>query len=344
MNRAIIILTLLLQLATTQQVHSQTTADKKQQFVSLGNFTLENGQQIIDCKIGYRTFGKLNAARSNAIIYPTAGGSTTFMMQLFGAGTEVDTTKFYLILIDALGNGVSSSPSNSISQPKTSFPQFTIRDMVNTQYKMLTGKLNIQHLIGVVGGSVGGLQALQWAVSYPGFMDKVVAIEATPKISTYDMLWMHTYAEAIKTDTAYHGGNYKVNPNLPLATHLVQLILTTPANMNKMIPADSLFVLFGLLEKSPFKVDANDILWQTKAVMMHDITAKNGGSLENTAKIIKARLMIIANKQDHNINQGLSSKFAKLTNAELVVMDNDLGHLIFGEKTTIEATRKFLLQ
>ena len=193
MNRIIFSLVLLLQIAAKQNAYAQTAMDKKQQFASIGNFPLENGQQIIDCKIGFRTFGKLNANRSNAVIYPTGGGSTTFMIEsFFGMGMDVDTTRFYLILIDALGNGVSSSPSNSISQSKTLFPQFTIKDMVNTQYKMLAENLNIHHLAAVVGGSMGGCQALQWAVSYPDFMDKVVSIEGTPKFSTYDLLWTNT--------------------------------------------------------------------------------------------------------------------------------------------------------
>lgn len=345
MNRTILFLTLILQLVTKQNAYSQATTGKGQQYASLGDFPLENGQHIVDCKIGYRTFGKLNATRSNTEIYPTAGGSTTFMMELFGAVTEVDTTRFYLILIDALGNGVSSSPSNSISQPKTLFPQFSIRDMVNTQYKMLTEDLNIHHLAAIVGGSMGGLQALQWAVSYPDFMDKVVAIEATPKLSTYDLLWMHTYIDAVKSDTAYHNGNYTVNSASPLAVHLAQLLLTTPAIMNNTVPVDSFSTWLASLEKpSPFTVDCNNFLWQTNAVMRHDITTRAEGSLENAAKMIKAKMLIIANKQDHIINQTLSIKFAKLVNAELVVMDNDLGHLVFNENSVVEATRKFLSQ
>ncbi|HXB92461.1 MAG TPA: alpha/beta fold hydrolase, partial [Puia sp.] len=305
----------------------------------------ENGQHIVDCKIGYRSFGKLNPTQSNAVIYPTGGGSTTSMMELFfGMGMDVDTTRFYLILIDALGNGVSSSPSNSISQPKTLFPPFSIRDMVNTQYKILTENLHLHHLAAVVGGSMGGLQALQWAVSYPDFMDKVVAIEATPKLSTYDLLWMHTYIEAVKSDTGYHGGNYTVNPASPLSIHLTQLLLTSPTLLNNTVPVDSFSTWLASLEKNPFPVDCNNFLWQTKAVMMHDITTKAGGSLENTAKMIKAKMLIIADKQDHIINQTLSIKFAAMTKAELVVMDNDLGHLIFNEKIPMEATQKFLLQ
>jgi homoserine O-acetyltransferase/O-succinyltransferase len=345
MNRNALFFFFILQIVTQQNAYSQTTTDRRQQYASIGDFPLENGQHIVDCKIGYRTFGKLNATRSNAVIYPTAGGSTTFMMELFGAGTEVDTTRFYLILIDALGNGVSSSPSNSISQPKTLFPQFSIRDMVNTQYKMLAEKMNIRHLAAIVGGSMGGLQALQWAISYPDFMDKVVAIETTPKLSMYDLLWMQTYIEAVKSDTAYYGGNYTVNPVSPLSVHLMQLLLTTPAIVNNNVPVDSFSTWLASLEKpNPFTVDCNNILWQTKAVMMHDISTKAGGSLENTAKMIKAKMLIIANKQDHIINQTLSIKFAGMTKAELVVMDNDLGHLIFNEEIAIEATRKFLSQ
>jgi homoserine O-acetyltransferase len=345
MNKTILFLTFILFSTIKQNAYAQTTTDSKQQYASIGDFTLENGQHIVDCKIGYRTYGKLNSNLSNAIIYPTAGGSTTYMMQLFGATAEIDTTRFYLILIDALGNGVSSSPSNSTSQPKTSFPQFNIRDIVSTQYKMLTEKLNIHHLVAIVGGSMGGLQALQWAVSYPDFMDKVVAIEATPKLSTYDLLWMHIYIEAVKSDTAYYGGNYTVNPTSPLSIHLMQLLLTTPAIVNKTVPADSFDTWLPSLEKpNPFTVDCNNMLWQTKAVMMHDVTAKAGGSLENAAKIIKAKMLIIANKQDHVINQTLSIKFAGIAKAKLIVMDNDLGHLIFNEKNVIEATQKFLLQ
>lgn len=343
MKRVILSLIFILHLATMQNVYAQTAADSKQQYASIGDFPLENGQHIVNCKIGYRTFGKLNTSRSNVVIYPTAGGSTTYMMQLFGAGTEVDTTRFYLVLIDALGNGVSSSPSNSISQPKTLFPQFNIRDIVNTQYQILTEKLNIHHLAAIVGGSLGGLQALQWAVSYPDFMDKVVAIEATPKSSAYDLLWMRTYTEAVKSDPAYHDGNYAVNPSVPLSVHLMQLLLTSPAMLNNTVQADSLSNWLASLEKpSPFTVDCNNMLWQTKATMMHDITAKAGGTMENTAKRIKAKMLIIANKQDHVINQTLSIKLAGLTKAALVVMDNDLGHLIFNEQTVIEATRKFL--
>ena len=345
MNRIIFSLVFIFRIATSQNAYAQISIDKNQQFASIGNFQLENGQQIMDCKIGFRTFGKLNAKRSNAVIYPTGGGGTTLMMEsFFGMGMDVDTTRFYLILIDALGNGVSSSPSNSISQPKTMFPQFSIKDMVNTQYKMLVEKLNIHHVAAVVGGSMGGMQALQWAVSYPDFMDKVVSIEGTPKFSTYDLLWTNAYIESVKNDTSYHGGNYRVNPVLPMAAQITQLVLTTPAFLNNGVQSDSFSTWIASTKRNPFNVDCNNMLWQIKACISQDIFSVTRDSMENTAKMIKAKMLIVANKQDHMINQTASIKFAGMANAELVVLDNELGHLIFNEQIPVEATRKFLAQ
>lgn len=346
MHSILFLVPFILLLINGQNLYAQPATTSKQQFASIGNFLLENGKEILDCKIGYRTYGKLNAKRTNAVIYPTGWGGTTLMVEsFFGVGADVDTTRFYLIAIDALGNGVSSSPSNSVSQPRISFPQFSISDMVNAQYKMLTENLDIHHLAAVVGGSMGGLQALQWAVRYPDFMDKVVSVDATPRFSAYDLLWMNTYIEAVKYDTAYHEGNYKVNPVLPLATQLTQLLVTTPANINNTVPVDSFPSWLSSLANDPLNtIDCNDGLWQLKAIMAHDISAVTRGSLEDAAKRIKAKMLIIANKQDLLVNQSLSIKFAGMVNAQLVVMDNELGHLIFMEKIPIEATRKFLAQ
>jgi homoserine acetyltransferase len=176
-------------------------------------------------------------------------------------------------------------------------------------------------------------------------MDKVVSIEGTPKFSAYDLLWTNAYIEAVKNDTAYHGGNYNVNPVLPLTIQITQLVITTPAKLNNMVPADSFSSwLTASTVKNPFTVDCNNMLWQIKACAAQDISSVAGGSMEKAAKMIKTKMLIISNKQDHMINQELSIKFAGLTNSELVVMDSEMGHLIFNEKIPIEATRKFLSQ
>src|SRR5207248_6265086 len=112
---------------------------QQQQFANLGDFKLQSGEMIGDCRIGYRTFGQLNPDKSNVILIPTwAGGTTEKLAGNVGAGKLADSSKYYIILVDALSNGVSSSPSNSILQPRMHFPKITVSDIVSTEHKLLT--------------------------------------------------------------------------------------------------------------------------------------------------------------------------------------------------------------
>src|SRR5216683_3305921 len=100
-----------------------------QQFAGLGNFKLQNGSVIFDFRVGYRTLGRLNADKSNAILWPTwLGGTSQELLQFIGPRNVVDSSKYFVILVDSIGNGISTSPSNCSSQPRMKFPKFTIRD------------------------------------------------------------------------------------------------------------------------------------------------------------------------------------------------------------------------
>ena len=148
-------------------------AQSEQQFAELGNFKLVSGETIYKCKIGYRTFGTLNTEKTNAVLYPTwFGGKSESLANLIGPDKVVDSEKYFVIAVDALGNGVSSSPSNCEYQSNKNFPEITIKDMVNSQYKLLTEHLGIKKLHGMIGGSMGGMQVFEWIVSYPDFMER----------------------------------------------------------------------------------------------------------------------------------------------------------------------------
>jgi homoserine acetyltransferase len=162
---------------------------QEQRLAPIGDLKLESGNSIRDCVIGYRTLGSLNSGRSHAVVFPTAfGWRSAGLASLIGPGKLIDDGKYFVIVVDSLGDGMSSSPSNSKSQPRLDFPEFSIRDMVNAEHKLLAGTLQLAHLRAVIGFSMGEMQAFQWAVFYPGYVDKIVSIVGSPQLTAYDLL------------------------------------------------------------------------------------------------------------------------------------------------------------
>ena len=310
----------------SQSIYAQGKADSKQHYMSIGDFKLESGQKIYDCKIGYRTYGNLNSDKSNAIIFPTWFTGTSKNLEDLVPGKLIDTVSFYVILIDALGNGYSSSPDNSKKQPHLQFPVFTIRDMVESQYEMLTEKMNIRHLVAVAGISMGGMQSFQWAISYPDFMDKVIPIEGSPQLSSSDLLLWNGELEAIENDAVYHQGEYKGNPSLHTVAIIHNLSLTTPEYITDKITRDSFYTWLSTIEGVK-DFDWNNWHRQLEAMIANDVTKTTKGSFAEAAKMIKAKMLIIVSKQDHMVNPVPATKFAGLVNAKLLTLESHCGHL-----------------
>jgi homoserine O-acetyltransferase/O-succinyltransferase len=296
------------------------------QFASLGDFQLESGEVIRDCRIGYRTFGKLNTNKSNAVLFPTwASGTSQQLRSNIGSGRLIDDTNYYVIAVDALGNGVSSSPSNSKLQPRMQFPRFTISDMVRTQHELVTKVLRLSHLRAVIGLSMGGMQAFQWAVSYPDFMDLVVPIVGSPQLAPYDLLHWQTQIDAIMNDRGWNNGNYSENPARAAEAQFSALLLTTPQNFNKRMTRS---LVFAELEKARKEslFDANDKIRQDQAMMALDVAARYGGSMERATVAVKAKVFVIVATQDHVVTPGPAIEFARLQGSKLLVLESDCGH------------------
>lgn len=161
--------------------------DAAHHHVRLGDLELESGERIVECTVSYAIHGPQRApgvpADGVAVVLALSAIAATHhrLDFLIGEDRAFDTARCAVVAVDALGNGLSSSPSNSLAQPGRSFPRFSIRDMVRSQAAVLDA-LGIGRLHGVVGASMGGMQALQWAVSHPDRMDNVVAM--TPMART----------------------------------------------------------------------------------------------------------------------------------------------------------------
>jgi homoserine O-acetyltransferase len=313
-------------LATIFNVSAQSKTDR-QQMAAIGDFKLENGSVINDCQIGYRTFGQLNAAKTNGILFPSwYGGTSKMIEQMVKPWRDVDTTKYFLIVVDALGDGVTTSPSNSVKQHGADFPSFSIRDMVTSEYQLVTTKFGIRHLHAVMGISMGGFQTFQWAVSYPDFMSHLISIVGTPQPSSYDLVEWSIMRRIIETDTAFRSGRYTVNPIIATGTMYTQLNSLTPPAIIKAMSRPAALAYMKHTETAKVK-DWNDTYYQLKALIDHDIAKPYNGSLAEAAKQVKAKMTIIVEQQDHLCNPAPSIAFSKLLPATLVVLNSDAGHM-----------------
>jgi len=300
------------------------------QFAELGDFKLENGEVIRDCRVGYRTIGTLNADKSNIILFPTwALGTTEQLLSNVGSNKLADSTKYYVILVDALGNGVSSSPSNSKLQPRMKFPRFTIRDMVNTQHELLTKVLHIDHVKAVMGISMGGMQTFQWMVSYPGFMDCAIPLMGSPRASAYDIVMMRAQLHAITTDPDWNGGNYTNNPARVAGAEFLAIILSTPDEFNRHHTREQ---VSAEMDQAKFTTgfDSNDKIRQLQAIMALNVAAPFDGSMERAANAVKARALIIVALKDRAVVPKPALDFANLIHAKTLVLESDCGHIANG--------------
>jgi homoserine O-acetyltransferase/O-succinyltransferase len=301
--------------------------DPAQKFADLGKCTLESGEVIEPCRIGYRTFGTLDATKSNVILFPTWFSGTTRNLVDVVPDKLVDTKRFHLILIDAIGDGVSTSPSNSTTQPRLAFPKFAIRDMVESQRRVLTEVLGITHLRAAMGISMGGMQAIEWGVTHPQLVDRVISIVGTPQLTSNDLLLWTIEQQALEADAAYANGNYEGRPPMRAVRALHMLALFTPAHRSGETTRAAFPAWLSTVEADT-SFDWNDWNRQLEAMMAHDVTKPYGGTMDAAAKRMKAKALFVVADQDHMVSPLPSRAFAKAmgANAKVVALEGSCGH------------------
>ncbi len=333
---------------------------------------LDNGGAIGPINIAYETYGRLNTDRTNAILICHAltgdqfcagqnplTGRPGWWPTLVGPGKPIDTDRYFVICSNVLGGCMGSTGPQELD-PATgkpygsSFPVITIGDMVRAQ-KLLVEHLGIGKLFAVVGGSMGGMNALQWAASYPDMMHAAVIVAAAGRHTAQNIAFNEVGRQAILSDPEWSDGDYQARGTLPRSGLAVARMAAHITYLSKA----ALQRKFGrnLQDKSAFtygfdaefqvesylrhqgnafveRFDANSYLYITRAVDYFDLAADHGGSLAHAFKDTKVRFCVVAFSSDwlfppedsRDLVIALSGESA---NVSLVEIETDKGHDAF---------------
>jgi homoserine O-acetyltransferase len=236
-----------------------------------------------------------------------------------------------VILVDAIGNGISSSPSNSKKQPLLKFPMFGIRDMVESEHRLVTEVLHLPHLRAVMGISMGGMQTFEWVVAYPDFMDVAIPMAGSPQSTSFDKLLWTSQIDAIELDPAWNNGNPTgpLTRGFAISEEIGQMNLTSPAYHVAHTSPKAFDAYVAELKKSAGGDGglASDYIRQRQAIIALDIPGELGVSLAEAAKKVRARLLVIVSPQDHMVNPTPAQEFAAAIGAPVITLDSPCGHI-----------------
>mgnify|MGYP000035212424 CR=1 FL=1 len=309
---------------------------KTEYFDYEGDLKLECGKKLKNIRIAYETYGKPNKEKSNAILIchalsgdAHAAGKHTrddkkpgWWDGVIGPGKAFDTRKYFVICSNVIGGCKGSTGPSSIN-PETgkryglSFPIVTIKDMVNAQ-KLLLEHLGIDHLYAVAGGSMGGMQALQWAVSYPDMVKIVIAIATTARASPQQIAFNEVGRMAIMTDPNWKNGDYydgePPKNGLAIARMIGHITYLSDESMHEKFGRrlqnkdmydfnfSTEFQVESYLhykgDKFVRRFDANSYLYITKAIDYFDLTEGGKKSLQDVFKKVNSRFLIVSISSD----------------------------------------------
>ena len=180
----------------------------------LGDLALQRGATLRNARLAYKTFGTLNAAKDNAIVYPTWYSGQHYDNEwLVGRGMALDPDKYFIVIPNMFGNGLSSSPSNTPEPYNAArFPKVTACDNVRAQHRLVTEHFGIEHLRLVTGWSMGGLQTFHWGALYPDMMDLLAPFCGSAKCSRHNFVFLEGVKAALTADDAFRDGWYVDKP------------------------------------------------------------------------------------------------------------------------------------
>lgn len=310
----------------------------------IGDFDLEEGGKIPDCKLAYVTFGELNESKDNAILITTwYTGTNKIMESYIGKGRALDPDKYFIIIINQIGNGLSSSPHNTPdSYGMANFPHVRIGDDVRAQHKLLTEKFGIGELALVTGGSMGAQQTYEWAVRYPDMVKRAAPIAGTAKNTPHDFLYTETINETLKADPNWNNGNYKASSDMVDGLNRHAKIFAVMGlsyeffkqefwrELGNFKTLDDFMT--GFMEGYFNPMDANDLLCMAWKWQRGDVSRMTNGNLKEALGRIKAKVFVMPIKGDMIFPvSDCEYEEEMIPNSELKVIDSICGHLgLFG--------------
>lgn len=296
---------------------------------------LDNGARLAPITVAYETYGELDEAGENAllVLHALTGDAHAAGLQqpddrvpgwwdeMIGPGRTFDTDKYFVVCANVLGGCQGTTGPVSIN-PATgarfnmAFPVYTIRDMVRLQMELLRS-LGVKKLLMAIGGSMGGMQALEWGVTYPDFMDSVVAIGCPGRLYPQAIAFNEVGRQGIMTDPKWKQGEYDPDDQpaagLSLARMLGTITYKSDASMQQRFgrtftgPPAEMFNLGSRFEVENYlhyqgmklvrRFDANTYLYLTKAMDLHDVS-RGYNSYEEALGRIKAKFLAVGIDSD----------------------------------------------
>ena len=306
----------------------------KPSYYPLQNFKFQSGAVIEELTLEYTTMGRArrdedgNILNGLLFLHGWSGSYASFrrFMDLTRPGEVFDMDKYFIISTTALGSPGSAAPSTS--SLGNDFPTYNIGDMVNAQHSLLTEHLNIKHLQGVIGTSMGGFQVLEWGVRHPDFMDFIIPIVTGPAVLGRNLAIFQLMNSIIRDHPQYNNGSYLENPGdaVKNANELLFLFAFSPLHYHLEFPRKEMLI-HALDEQGAvgIQMDACDVVWRNNAAISFDIR-------KELSKIMVKTLVIgIEGDQFFPPEIDVIPLSESIKNSQLFIYQSDLGHLGINE-------------
>lgn len=307
----------------------------------LGDLHLESGETLRNAKLAYRTFGTLNADKSNAVLVTTWFSGTGKVMEDVYVGEEhaLNPAKYFIVIADQLGSGVSTSPQNNPApQTMGKFPALSIGDDVSAQHKLITEHFGIERLALVVGGSMGGQQVYEWAVVHSEMVERAAPIAATARISLHQRVFVQSLEQAIQSDPAWNGGWYSSGCDVRNGMDRLAMIVATlgwsrefyqDERWNSILGMSSLDDFINGVMKAYFEpMDPNVLLCEMHKWRHADVGRHERGDLAKALSRITAKTCIIPISHDLFFPPNeCEADCAHIAGATVKVIETKEGHM-----------------